>query len=36
MQIDANDYANDAGRNEQGATTYLSAVSGMERDKDFS
>lgn len=34
MQIDANDYVNDAERNEQGAA-YLSAASRMEQDKDL-
>lgn len=34
MQIDANEYVNDADRNALGAT-YLSAVSRMEQDKDL-
>lgn len=34
MQIDVNDYANDAGRNEQ-STAHLSAVSSLEQDKDL-
>lgn len=34
MQINANEYANDADRNEQGAA-YLSAVGRMEQGKDL-
>lgn len=34
MQIDVNDYANDAGRDEQGAA-HLSAVDSLEWNKDL-